>query len=99
VTQEVHTNGTFQFEGVKLAHNSLTPSTRRSVTGGTLFLCGVVIFAFCRMERCVTLSVKEAEFVAADEVVQNMLFAWRILWSMGLTVMLPMLIEIKSRST
>jgi hypothetical protein len=48
------------------------------------------------MQRCVTLSVTEAEFVAADEVVQNMLFAWRILWSMGLTVMLPMLIEIEN---
>jgi hypothetical protein len=51
------------------------PDTRRSVSGGKVFLCEAVIFAFSRMQRCVTLSVTEAEFVAAVEVTQNMLFA------------------------
>jgi hypothetical protein len=29
------------------------PETRRSVSGGTEYLCGAVIFAFSRMQRCV----------------------------------------------
>jgi hypothetical protein len=62
-----------------------------------VFLCGAEIFAFSKMQRCVTLSVTEAEFVAAVEVVQNMLFAWRVLSSMGLTVQLPMLIEVDNK--
>jgi hypothetical protein len=47
------------------------PGTRRSVSGGTVFLCGTVIHTFSRMQKCVTLSVTEAEFVAAVEVVQT----------------------------
>jgi hypothetical protein len=46
------------------------------------------------MQKCVTLSVTEAEFVAAVEVVQNMLFAWRVIDSMGLKVKLPMEIQV-----
>jgi hypothetical protein len=70
------------------------PEERHSVSGGTVFLCGAVIFAFFRMQKCVTLSVTEAEYVAAMEVVQNMLFTWRVLQSMGLTVEFPMDIQV-----
>jgi hypothetical protein len=45
----------------------------------------------------VTLSVTEAEYVAAVEVVQNMLFAWRVLQSIGLQVKTPMVIEIDNK--
>jgi hypothetical protein len=37
----------------------------------------------------------EAEYVAAVEVVQNMLFVWRVLQSIGLKVKLPMKIDNK----
>jgi hypothetical protein len=43
------------------------------------------------------LSVTKAEFVAAVEVVQNMLFAWRVLVSLGLKVKLPMVIEVDNK--
>jgi hypothetical protein len=69
------------------------PETRRSVSGGTVFLCDTVIFAFSRMQKCVTISVT---FVAPVEVVQNMLFAWRVLTSMELQVRLPMVIEVSN---
>jgi hypothetical protein len=49
------------------------------------------------MQKCVTLSVTVAEYVAAVEVVQNMLFAWRVLQSIGLQVKTPMVIEIDSK--
>jgi hypothetical protein len=44
-----------------------TPLSRRShsFSGGTVFLCGAVIYAFSRIQKCVTLSVTEAESVAA----------------------------------
>jgi hypothetical protein len=72
------------------------PDERRSVSGGTVFMSGVVIHAFSRMQRCVTLSVT-AEFVAAVEVVVSMLFAWRVVESMGLAVQLPMKIEVDNK--
>jgi hypothetical protein len=46
------------------------------------------------MQKCVTLLVTEAEFVAAVEVVQNMCFARSVISSLGLKVQLPMLIEV-----
>jgi hypothetical protein len=73
------------------------PETRRSVSGGTVFLFDPVIFAFSRMQKCVTLSVTEAEFVACVEVVQNMLFAYRVLESMELQVKLPMVVQVDNR--
>jgi hypothetical protein len=38
--------------------------------------------------------VTEAEFVAAVEVIQNMLFSLRVMMSIGLKVHLPMMIEV-----
>jgi hypothetical protein len=73
------------------------PDERRSVSGGTVFMSGVVIHAFSMMQRCVTQSVTEAGFVAAVEVVVNMLFAWRVVESMGLAVQLPMKIEVDNK--
>jgi hypothetical protein len=73
------------------------PDTRHNVSGGTVFLAGSVICAFSRMQKCVTLSAKEAEFVAAVEVIQNMLFSWRVMASMGLKVELPMVIEVDNK--
>jgi hypothetical protein len=73
------------------------PDTRHSVSGGTVFLNSAVICAFSRMQKCVTLSVTEAEFVTAVEVIQNMLFSFRVLMSMGLKVQLPMVIEVDNK--
>jgi hypothetical protein len=87
----------FIISGRSDAEYASDPETRRSVSGGTVFLCNTVIFAFSRMQKCVTLSVTEAEFVAAVEVVQNMLFAWRVLSSMGLKVRMPMVIEVDNK--
>jgi hypothetical protein len=87
----------FVVAGRSDAEYASDPETRRSVSGGTVFLCDTVIFAFSRMQKCVTLSVTEAEFVAAVEVVQNMLFAWRVLTFMELQVRLPMVTEVDNK--
>jgi hypothetical protein len=73
------------------------PDTRHSVSGGTVFLAGSVLCAFSRIQKCVTLSVTEAEFVAAVEVIQNMLISWRVLSSMGLMVTLPMIVVVDNK--
>jgi hypothetical protein len=44
------------------------------------------------MQGSVTLSSTEAEYVGAGETAQQMLFAWRIVESIGLTVRLPMIL-------
>jgi hypothetical protein len=87
----------FVISGRSDAEYASDPETRRSVSGGTVFLSDTVIFAFSRMQKCVTLSVTEAEFVAAVEVVQNMLFACRVLESIGLHVQKPMVIEVDNK--
>lgn len=53
------------------------PETRRSVSGGSTFLCGSPIMARSRMQKCVTLSVTEVEFVSGVDTVQDMLYAKR----------------------
>jgi hypothetical protein len=73
------------------------PITRRSISGGTTFLCGSPIATRSRMQKCVTLSVTEAEFVSGVEVVQDMLFSQRVIVSMGLKVQLPMVLEMDNK--
>jgi hypothetical protein len=64
---------TFEFviSGRSDSEYASDPDEGRSVSGGTVFLNGAVIHAFSRMQRSVTLSVTEVEFVAAVDVVQN----------------------------
>jgi hypothetical protein len=87
----------FAISGRSDSEYAADPDTRHSVSGGTVFLAGSVICTFSRMKKCVTLSVTEAEFVAAVEVIQNMLFSWRVLSSIGLMVTLPMIVEVDNK--
>ena len=64
--------------------------TRRSVSGWSVFLEGASISENSKMQDCVTLSSTEAEYVAATSCVQDMLFAMRVMESMGLKVKKPM---------
>jgi hypothetical protein len=67
------------------------PETCKSVSGYSTFLEDVPITANGKMQDCVTLSVTEAELVAAIMCVQDMLYTKKILdESMGLQVALPM---------
>ena len=69
------------------------PETRRSVSGWIVYLCGIPIAWKSKMMPIVALSVTEAELFAATSCVQDMLFAMRILESIGLKVKKPMLLE------
>ena len=66
--------------------------TRRSVTGFATFLEGAPVTHKSGLQKCVLLSVTEAEAMAGVHCVQDMLFIWEVITSMGLKVKLPMVI-------
>jgi hypothetical protein len=73
------------------------PIGRRSVSGFSVFLEGAPVIEKSKMQSCVTLSVSEAEYVAAGECVQDMMFTMRPLESVGLKVKKPMIIEMDNK--
>ena len=70
---------------------------RRSVSGFSKFLNGAVILTTSQMQNCVALSVTKEELVATTECAQDMLFAMRVLESMGLKVKKLMILEIDNK--
>ena len=46
------------------------------------------------MQQCVTLSLMEAQYVRAFQMAQQMLFAHRIMESLGLKVKMSMILEV-----
>ena len=71
--------------------------TRRSISGYSTFLCGAPITEKSVTQKSVTLSVTEAETVAAVSCAQDMLFQMRILETLGLKVKKPMILEIDNK--
>jgi hypothetical protein len=65
-------------------------SSRRSVNGWSVFLNGSAIAFRSKMMPIVALSVTEAELYSAVQCAQDMLYAMRIVNSIGLKVKLPM---------
>ena len=70
---------------------------RRSVSGGRVFLNGAPIIFRSAMQKFATLSVTEAETAAGVMVVQDMMYAYRILVSLGLKVKTPMILEMDNK--
>ena len=73
------------------------PLTRRSVTGYAVYFEGVSIAEKSKMQGGVTLSVTEAEAASAVECAQDMLFAMRVVESIGLKVKKPMLLWVDNK--
>jgi len=73
------------------------PATRKSVSGWAVFLNGAPISMRSKMQDCTTLSVTEAELVAATACVQDMLFAMRLMESIGLSVKKPMALTVDNK--
>ena len=70
---------------------------RRSVSGGRVFLNGAPIIFRSATQKFVTLSVTEAETAAGVMVAQDMMYAYRILLSLGLKVKIPMILEMDNK--
>ena len=47
---------------------------RRSVSGGAIMCAGACVCWFSRTQKCVTLSISEAEYVALGDAVKELLF-------------------------
>ena len=93
------TDREFQFvvSGMSDSDYNCDPETRHSISGTSTFLCGAVVSMKSRMQRCVTLSVTEAEFVAAVDCAQDMLYTMRVVESLGLRVELPMILQVDNK--
>ena len=73
--------------------------TRRSVSGYSSFLCGAPVTMKSQTQRCVTLSVTEAELVGATSCAQDMIFGMRVVESMGLKVKKPMILKVDNKGS
>ena len=72
-------------------------TSRRSVNGWSVFLEGAPISYKSKMMPVIALSVTEAELFAAVQCAQDMMFAMRVMTSMGLKVKLPMVLQIDNK--
>ena len=92
-------NPDYEFEISGDADASCKPCTDTdcSVGGCAVFLNGAPISKKTNVQQCTTLSVTEAELVSGSSCVQDMLFAMRVLESIGLKVKKPMKLHIDNK--
>ena len=74
-----------------------TEEGQKSVSGKVVYLNDAPISVGSKAQHLVALSITEAEFIAAIECAQDMLFAMRVLESMWLKVEKPMLLELDNK--
>jgi hypothetical protein len=84
----------FIIEGYSDSDYAKDPVKRRSVSGYCSFLEGCPVNTKSRMQPITSLSVTEAELVAATECAQDLLFIKHVLESIGLKVRTPMQLNI-----
>jgi hypothetical protein len=87
----------FEIAGVSDSDYAKDIQTRKSVSGYATFLNGALVTAKSKMQECVTLSVIEAELVAVTKCIQDMLYIWNVLESMGLKVKVPMKVDLDNK--
>ena len=69
------------------------PESRRSITGTVVYLNDAPIAFSSVTQKHVTLSVTEAELATVVTMVQDMMYVYRVITSMGLQADLPMIAE------
>ena len=87
----------FRIHGRSDSDFAANKDDRRSISGGVVYREGCPITFRSSMQKFVSLSVTEAESAAGVMVAQDMLYAYRLLESIGLSVELPMLLEIDNK--
>jgi hypothetical protein len=92
-------NPSFEFEitGKADLDYGKDPEWHQSVSGYATLLNGAPVTEKSRMQMSVTLSVTEAEFVIGCQAAQDMLFAMRVLESIGLKVKKPMMLQLDNK--
>jgi hypothetical protein len=86
-------NFKFKIHGRSDSNYATDPESRRSITGTVVYLNDSPIAFSSVTQKHVTLSVTEAELAAVVTMVQDMMYIYRVVSSMGLKVELPMLAE------
>jgi hypothetical protein len=84
----------FIVDGYSDSDYAKDPVKRRSVSGFCSFLEGCVLNTKSHMQPITSLSVTEAELVAATECAQDLLFIKHVMESIGLKVRMPMNLNI-----
>ncbi|KAL7474764.1 hypothetical protein ACHAW6_000717 [Cyclotella cf. meneghiniana] len=87
-------NFMFKIRGRSDSNYATDPESRRSVTGTIVYLNDAPIAFSSVTQKHVTLSVTEAELAAVVTMVQDMMYVYRVIKSMGLYVELPMTAEL-----
>jgi hypothetical protein len=94
---ELNEDNYFEITGVLDSDFAKDMQSRKSVSGYATFLNVALVTAKSKMQECVTLSVKEAELVAATNCIQDMLYIRNILGSMGFKINFPMKVELDNK--
>jgi hypothetical protein len=94
---ELNADNYFEITEVSDSDYAKDMQTRKSVSGYATFLNRALVTAKSNMQECVTLSVTEAELLAATNCIQDMLYIRNILESMGLKIKLPMKVELDNK--
>jgi hypothetical protein len=84
----------FKIRGRSDSNYATDKETRRSITGSVVYLNDAIVMFQSATQKHVTLSVTEAELAALVSCVQDMLYVYRIIISLGLQVELPMAVEL-----
>ena len=71
-----------------------TDESRKSVTGFMVYFCGVLVAWKSKMQKNVTISTTEGEYVSISEVSCEILFKWQIAKDMGINVTLPIIVNV-----
>jgi hypothetical protein len=87
----------FRIHGRSDSDYAANKDDRRSISGGVVYLEECPITFRSSTQKFVTLSVTEAESAAGVMVAQDMLYVYRLLDSIGLSVELPMLLEMDNQ--
>jgi hypothetical protein len=86
-------NFKFKIRGHSDSNYATDPDSRRSTTGTVVYLNDASIAFSSVMQKHVTLSVTQAELAAVVTMVQDMMYIYRVITSIGLQVELPMTAE------
>jgi len=93
----VNDNTAFKVTGYSDSDYAKDGETRRSVTGYCVFLNDAPIAMKSKMQEAVTLSVTEAELVAATQCMQEMLYIKKMIETLGMKVKLLMTLEVDNK--
>jgi hypothetical protein len=98
-----HWDGNPEFEcmvsGESDSEYNNDPDTRRSVSGGIIYLCGAPVSVRSAGQKIVALYVTDAELVATGQVAQDMLFVVILMESIRLRVKKPIILNVDNKGS